>query len=78
MTPIHKERMLKLKKKLDSQRKSIKRFPSSPANARKQEKELASIKSLSGKYLRADVHGLFCTQLDMSVKKKKKRWNAQN
>ena len=56
----------------------MKRLPSSRAAAWKQEKELATIKSLSAKYLRADVHDLFCTQLDMSVKKKKKRWNTQN
>ena len=72
VSPTHQERMLKLKKKIESQRKSIKRIRLSPAAACKQVKELATIKSFSAKYLRADVHDLFCTQLDMSVKKKKK------
>ncbi|GFS27409.1 transposable element P transposase [Elysia marginata] len=74
---MEQQRMLKLKKKIDSQRKRIKRPQSSPSVASKQKEELATIKSLSAKYLSKDIHDFFCTQLDMSVKKKK-RWDAHN
>ena len=73
----HEIRVLKLKKKVHSKKTRIKRLRSSPSVACKQKEELATIKSLSAKYLRANVYDFFCTQLDMSAKKKK-RWNAQN
>ncbi|GFR97911.1 52 kDa repressor of the inhibitor of the protein kinase [Elysia marginata] len=44
---MEQQRMLKLKKKIDSQRKRIERLQSSPSVASKQKEELATIKSLS-------------------------------
>ncbi|GFS15400.1 hypothetical protein ElyMa_006770000 [Elysia marginata] len=77
---IKQQRMLRLKKKIDSQRKRIERLQSIPSVASKQKKkELATIKSLSAKYLSNDIHDFFfAPSLTCLSKRKKKRWAAQN
>ena len=70
-TSTHEMRVLKLKKKVDSQRKRIKRLRPSPSVACKQKEELATIKSLSAKYLRADVYDFFALSLTCLPRRRK-------
>ncbi|GFR93594.1 52 kDa repressor of the inhibitor of the protein kinase [Elysia marginata] len=69
---MEQQRMLKLKKKIDSQRKRIKRLQSSPSVAFKQKRGIGYHQVSLSQVPFKGYSRFFCTQLDMSVKKKKK------
>ena len=67
-----------LKKKIDSQRKRIKRLRTThkkPAILVK--KDIEHLKNLSSKYLKAETYNFFCSQLDRSLIKKGK-WSSKD
>lgn len=76
---IDMETILKLKKKIKSQKVSMKRLQDSKTNPSKdnKKKEIELVKTITAKYLPPETHYFFSKQLDLSIMKGK-RWGCKD